>query len=221
MQRGSARHFRCGLGLAAGLALLWLGGGVINAPIRLGGPMHLGFGPVVGLAELLAGTAALASLPPPWSRPGWALAVPALLATVGRNFIIDPPLDDGAWRQLRLGVAGGGEDTWPASPVWSVLGVCPLALAISGAASRARASFVHVAVAAALFCAVGSLAYEPFVQELTANGHPWPFGWLLSAVSGVAGVIGLARGRVWGLAGACCMVLACLCLATWAIYASV
>ncbi len=213
-------QLRNGLGLVAGLGLLWLGGAAINAPISLG-PMRLGLAPLAGLVELAAGTALLALLPPPWSRPAWALAIPALLATVGRNFIIDPPLDDGAWRQLRLGLAGGGEDTWPAGPEWTVLGVCPLAIAIAGAASRARAPFVQVAIAAVVFCAAGSLVYAPFVRELTDNGDPFPAGWLLPAAFGVAGVVGLRRGGAWRLAGVCCLALAGLCLATWAIYASV
>ena len=220
MVRAWPSHLRYGLGLVAGLVLLWLGGAAINAPIRLGGPMHLGFEPMAGLVELLAGTAVIALLPPPWSRPAWALAIPVLLATVGRNFIVDPPLDDGAWRQLRLG-GGGGEDTWPAGPAWTVFGACPLALALNGAASQVRSSFVRNAAAAALFCAAGSLAYEPFVRELTAMGQPWPLGWMLPASCGVAGVIAMWRGRAWSLVGACLLALSCLCLATWAIYASV
>ena len=200
----------CGLGLAAGLVLLWLGGGV-NAPVQLGGPMRLALPPVADALELLAGVAALARLPQRWSRAGWALAIPVLLATVGRNFTAYPPLNDGAWLQLR----GMGEAAWPAGPVWTVIGACPLALAVAGLAGR-PAPVRAVFAAAAAFCTVGGLAYPVLTAELVANGKPWPFGWLLPVCCAI-----IAASVRHSLVRAGALVLGALCLLTWALYASV
>ncbi len=190
----------------------------MTAPIQLGGPGHVDLGAELGLAELMAGMAAVAMLPASWARPGWGVAMPLLLAAIGHNFWIDPPLDDGAWRQLRIGSAG--ETTWPASALWTVLSTTAISVASAGAMTWLDRSWAG-ALSAAACCAASCLAYPVFVRELTQAGQLPPAGWLLLVVCAGVAVAGGGLPPYLQVARAFATTLAMLCIATWALYASV
>lgn len=204
--------------LLAALGLLWLGGSLVNAPLRMGGPMNMDLSGPLGALAVLGGMAALALLPSGWQRAGWGLAGAVVVGTVGWNLWQFPPFADGAYFTLRYDLRD--LDRAPAAAAQTVVGLAPLTCAVAGAAVPwpwNRALLPGLAVPAAV---VACPAYGWFADGFAGVDGPWPRGLLVLVPCGVLAVLGLRRAWHAGLrvAGAQALVLLVLCLVTWAAW---